>query len=365
MNTITAGDQVNPIVAVLPSGGHVVAWTTRQSGGVSAQFYDASGAKSGPELALAAGFSPGGIAALADGTLVVSLTQNGSDPQTHYPTSAVYYARYDSAGLPTGAPVLVDGSGNYDAQVSGGAVFALPGGGFALVDTNTTHPVPWSTITNSIRVFDASGAPLASIAAGENYSPQIQAMKSGGYVVTNDPYTGPGPSRISWQTFDARGNRVDGAQFNSTYGQSDYSAPRVVALAGGGAVVVWNGAALANGVMTAHWQAQLVDASGHAMGAPIDWTYSGSASPQLAPLAQGGFLASWLVYAGYGKPEELYAQAFDASAQPAGSVQHVGTLGYYDATYVATGTPDNGFLVDWQAKADGEDIFEQKFDVVP
>lgn len=363
MNTITAGDQVNPVVAVLPSGGHVVAWTTRQSLGVSAQFYDASGAKSGSELALAPGFSAGGIAALADGTLVVSLTHGGVDAQ-HYPTSA-YFARYNANGAPLGAPVLVDGSGNYDASVSGGAVFALPGGGFALVDTTTSRPTPVSTITHSIRVFDSSGTPVASIAAGENFRGQIQAMGSGGYVVANDPYTGPGPSRISWQTFDAQGNRVDGAQFNSIYGQINYSAPTVVALAGGGAVVVWNAASSANGVTTTHWQAQLVDASGHAAGAPIDWGYAGQSAPQLAPLAQGGFLATWAVSPPGGpNPYEVYAQAFDASAQPAGSVQHVGTLGYYDATYVATGTPDNGFLLDWQVKADGEDIFEQKFDVM-
>ncbi|HEY8049383.1 MAG TPA: DUF4214 domain-containing protein [Ramlibacter sp.] len=372
VNTVTADNQVHAVAAALAGGGHVVAWTTTGSNAAAveadAQVYDAAGAPVGPEITLAAGYSAGGVAALADGSFIVSLTQDTTGPD-FYPRSAVYYAHFDATGMPLGAPVLVDGSGTYDAAVDAGSVFALPGGGFAIDDVSITRPTPVSTSTHSIRVFDASGAPVESIAAGENFVSRIQAMADGGFVYADQPYTGPGPSRISWHVTDAQGHVTAEASLASTYGQSDYESPAVVALANGGAVVVWDAMQGTGGTLTAHWQAQLIDASGHATGAAFDWGFTGAGSPKLTALADGGFLASWTTQASYGAPDELYAQSFDASAHADGTIEHLATLGAgdapFDTGYSVTATADGGFIVDWQRSADGQDIFEEKFDAIP
>jgi hypothetical protein len=372
VNTASAGDQVHAVATQLPGGGHVVAWTTTDastdSPAVHAQVYDAAGANVGTELTLAAGFSVGGVASLADGSFFVSLTQDtvGAD---HYPRSAVYYAHFDASGSPLAAPVLVDGSGSYDVAVQAGAVFALPGGGFAIDDTSITRPTPASTYTHSIRVFDASGAPAEAIDAGENFVSRIQPLANGGFVFADQPYTGPSPSRISWHVVDAQGHVTAEATLASAYGQADYETPAVVALASGGAVVVWDARQSAGGTWADHWQAQLIDAGGHAAGGVFDWAFGGTGSPKLTALADGGFLASWATQSTYGAPYELYAQSFDASAHANGAVEHLASLGTgtatFDTGYTITATADGGFLLDWQRTADGQDIFEEKFDASP
>jgi len=370
VNGTTAGDQVNAVVSELSGGGHVVAWT---SGGFTnpvamAQVYDAGGAAIGPELTLAEGFTLGGIAGLGDGTFVASLTQNFSGPD-HYPRSAVYYARFDASGRALGAPVLVDGDGTYDIARKAGPVLALPGGGFAVDDTSVSHPTPVSTVTHSLRVFDATGTFVQAIGIGENYIDKIaDAMSGGGFIFADDPYTGPGPSRPSWHVVDAQGNATAGAELQSVYGQVNYSSIAITALANGGAVAVWDAAQYANGQYVPHWQAQLIDASGHAAGGAFDWNFSGGGA-RLTALPNGGFIATWLSQAAYGTTFELHAQTFDASAHATSGDEDLGTLGTntqsYDMSYSVTATSDGGFIVDYQSKGDGQDIFEQKFDAVP
>ena len=363
VNTTTGGDQVNAVASALPGGGHVVAWTsgTGAASVVWAQEYDASGAKSGGELRLATAYSAGGIAALADGTLVVNLTQSTSDSSG--PHSSVSFERFDMAGHALGAPVLLDGGGNYDVWLSAGEAFALPGGGFALAETTTTRPVPWSTVSHSIRYFDASRTAVASAAAGEYWREQIGEMANGGFVSAGQPYTGPGPSKIQWQVVDATGNVTASATVQGIYGQTEPGVPSVVALANGTALVVWQLATYANGTWQSSWQGQWIDAGGHASGNPFTWQFHDFGAMQLTALADGGFLATSAAGSRAGAPYDLYGQQFDATANPVGAIQHLATLD--NSGYTVTATPDGGFLVDYQAAADGQDIFEQKFDAVP
>src|SRR3954470_4164651 len=57
VNTTTTGDQDTPSVTALASGGFVVGWSDTSSGSVAlkAQIFDAAGAKSGGELPLSIG----------------------------------------------------------------------------------------------------------------------------------------------------------------------------------------------------------------------------------------------------------------------------------------------------------------------
>src|SRR3954470_15928848 len=96
VNTTTAGDQVHAVTSLLPTGGHIVAWTTGTGldAVVMAQVYDATGAKSGAELTLVRGYTAGGVAALDDGTIVVGLTRSTVD--ANGPHSSIAYERFDT-----------------------------------------------------------------------------------------------------------------------------------------------------------------------------------------------------------------------------------------------------------------------------
>jgi hypothetical protein len=365
VNTTTAGDQVHAVTSALPTGGHIVAWTTGAGADavVMAQAYDASGAKTGGELTLVHGYSAGGIAALADGTLVVGLTRSTVD--SNGPHSAIAYELFDMAGRALGAPVVIDDTGNYDVWLSVGDVFARPGGGFAVEQTSTWRPVPFSTVNHSIRLFDASGAQVGAVAAGEYWREEIQQMANGGYVAASQPYTGPSPSEVDWRVVDAQGQVTASATLKSIYGQTNYGVPSVVALANGTALVVWQFSQYTNGAYQSSWQGQWIDAGGHASGGIFAWQFADFAALHLTALAGGGFLATGSAASRGGAPYDLFGQAFDAAARPIGSEQHLATLdssdGAYGSGYTITATADGGFLLDYQASADGQDIFEQKF----
>jgi hypothetical protein len=366
VNATTAGDQDYAVSAALAGGGHVVAWNSTTAAGhvVLAQLFDASGAKSGGEIVLLQGYSAGGIAALADGSFIVSLGQSEYGPSG--PTSAVSYARFDAAAHAMAGPVLVDASTDYNNMLSAGQVFATPGGGFALVETSTSHPTPVSSVVSSIREFDAAGNYVGTIGAGEYFMPQLQVqeLRSGGFITAAFPYTGPGPSITSWKAVDASGTMTASAQLHGVYGQWDPSLPSVLALPDGRGLVAWRLNDYAHNTST--WQVQWIDSGGHATQGPSTWNYAGGGTPNLTALADGGFLATWLVGS---ERNDLYAQSFDAAAQPTSGVQHLETLEQglfaYSAPYSIIATADGGFLLDYQASGDGIDIFEQKFDAVP
>jgi hypothetical protein len=110
INTTTVMHQTYPVVTGLTGGGFVVAWVSTQTTindlpHIYAQRYDASGNAIGTEFRVSSAntpsFSyPGGIAALSDGGFVVTWNSlNGSNTYAH---------RYDAAGQPVGAEMLVN-----------------------------------------------------------------------------------------------------------------------------------------------------------------------------------------------------------------------------------------------------------------
>ena len=97
VNTTTLGDQFQPSVAALAGGGYVVAWTsgTGSSSAVYCQIYDAGGSKVGGETLLFEatsdyGVSAGGVAGLADGSIVVSVGTGHSEGAESFETSTPF-----------------------------------------------------------------------------------------------------------------------------------------------------------------------------------------------------------------------------------------------------------------------------------
>lgn len=364
VNTTTAGDQAGPSVAMLVGGGHVVAWNSE--GNVVAQVFDAGGAKVGSEFVLFTGHTLGGIAALADGSLVASATRSWQDATTAGPRSSLYFERFDASGHILGGPTLVDDTGNYDVWVSGGAAYALAGGGFGITDVHTTRPVPWSSVDHTVVVFDAAGnATGARIPTVSNFPQEAAQMRSGVFVTEGSTSFGPTPvASAMWRTTDAAGNTIASVAFTGQYGVNGWGEGGVVALADGrGLVVVSFDEYGSTGVGHTAWRSQWIDASGHPSGASFDLALDTQWNPHFTALADGSFVATWTQQTNYGTPWDLYAQHFDASAQPTSTATRLTSLDVNNSGYTITATPDGGFLVDTQRAGNGLDVWEQEFDL--
>jgi hypothetical protein len=366
VNTTTAGDQTSPTLTMLANGGHMVAWNS--NGNVVAQAFDASGNKTGPEMTLFTGYTLGGIAALADGSLAVSASRSWGD--TSGPHSDLWYERIDASGHLLAAPTLVDGTGGYDVWVSGGAVYAMPGGGFGITDVHTTRPTPLQSIDRTVHVYDSSGASTgASVPTASDFLQESAQLPSGGFVVEGNTSEGPTPVQSAmWRTVDSQGNTIASVALTGHYGVDGYGEGGAVTLADGRALAVWDHLVYGqNGAATSTWQAQWIDASGHPTGTSFNLGLASNYDPHFTALADGSFIATWVQQPNYGAPYELYAQHFDASAHADSGAVHLATVGNgtapFDNLYSVTATADGGFLVDFQRTGDGQDVWEQKFDV--
>jgi Ca2+-binding RTX toxin-like protein len=100
VNTTTTGDQGNPVVAALPSGGFVAVWDS--PGGARGQIFSATGTKIGGEFAVA---GAGPIAVRSDGGFAV--TYNDVDGNGD---SGVFIQQYGADGTAIAGPVQVNSS---------------------------------------------------------------------------------------------------------------------------------------------------------------------------------------------------------------------------------------------------------------
>jgi hypothetical protein len=383
--TTAPGDQITPVVAGLVNGGWVVVWQSGSDAATSvyAQLYDAQGNKVGGEFTVFSdpssalngwtGYHVGGVAALADGSFVVSAATAWLDPASG-PKSALYAIRLDASGQPVDAPALV-ATGDFDFYAQGGPIFALPGGGYAVIEQRVDRPMQYAGVTEVVHQFDASNAPVGTaIALGSfaraNYS--TAAMTNGDFVLAT-LNVGAVPSHLRWEVVDANGTQTASGALDGAYGVNDYADPATVALANGTALVVWQfiqytpDAQVASSV----WQAQLIDSSGHAAGAPFTLALDASAGDavKLTALSDGSFVATWPQSAYSTSPTELMGQHFDAQGQPLGELMHLGTVAsgdfWFHLPYDIDATSDGGFVLTIESPgggATGTDIYEQKFD---
>lgn len=113
INTTTNGDQLNPAVAMLPTGEFVVVWEGNGPGdgaGVFAQRFNADGSLLGSEIRINDTISgtqanPTVAVNQTDGSFVVAWYGNGSDADGIADSNGIYARRFDSNGDPIG---LVD-----------------------------------------------------------------------------------------------------------------------------------------------------------------------------------------------------------------------------------------------------------------
>jgi serralysin len=185
---------VEPAVAALEGGGYAVAWVGSVAGSgersVFVQRFDSAGAKTGTSYAVDGDTLPYGdsiaAAGLDDGGFVV-VWRSGAYPQ------GLYLQRFDSAGVATGDPQSVNGSG-YSTDASDPDVVGLANGGFAVSWNSPGSDVVYTQRYNADG--DASMSEIAGTAGNDtitfNGSTRVKLIGASG----NDSLTGGSGSDV-------------------------------------------------------------------------------------------------------------------------------------------------------------------------
>jgi hypothetical protein len=311
VNTRTADSQIQPDIAMLQGGGHVVVW---------------------------------------------------SSPMTGTPTSGIFAQRYAADGTPAGGETLVSPSVGTD-QVTP-SVAALPDGGYVVV---------WAMLDSSgtaggrgigifMRRFDEGGTASGSAQQVNSATLQEQALPQVAVLAGGDIV-------VAWhfvQAPDATGKQVAGVAIRRFGADGSPGGPETVVgglgvtdlalaeLPGGGFVVVWSQVIQA----VTQIRAQAFDPAGAAVGAVVQVTDSGEA-PAVASLDSGGYVVAWRSLEGL-----LLAQRFAANGAAVGTAIRVDPATGDQREPDVARVPGNGFVVTWAAvHPDGQalDVYARRF----
>lgn len=191
VNTFLAGSQANPAAAVLSDGSVAVVWSSYgQDGsmnGIYGQRLLADGSKSGPEFQVsqttAFNQRTPALTALEGGSFVVVWV---SEQQRFVDSVDVYGRRFAAVGSPMGGEFLINGSTNLCANP---AIAAGPEGRLLAVwsERNKSHPTNGWNVTS--RPLASTGSPLAgavtlsTISPGKRYAPKVAQARDQYLVV--------------------------------------------------------------------------------------------------------------------------------------------------------------------------------------
>ena len=278
----------------------------------------------------------GQLARLGDGGFVVAWVDWASSVDTTVADgswSAIKAQRFDAAGHKTGTEMLVNSASlnwQQDPRVA-----VLANGNFVITWTDGWDYFSWADHPGSQGVGGATG------------DAQGKAIKAQMYT--------PGGSRIGSEML-----------VNSEI-KSSQSAQKVVPLTDGGFAVTWEDWSLSctwddKGNPTACGggpgiKVQRFDATGHKVGNEIAVTGNYYYTPQLAALAQGGFVSVFMD--GHYSVEDIQAQVYTAAGVPAGAritVNTTGTGTSFSAQGEAqvAGLAGGGFAITW-SDGNGDD----------
>ena len=308
------------------------------------------------------------MAALGDGGYIVVWQSYGQDAGGG---AGIYLQRYDASGAPSGGETLVNGNVSYDQQNP--AVTLLSGGGYVVTWCSGSQDGYGGGIY--ARQYAADGTAIASefrvndATDNNQETPAITAMADGGYLVTYTSFAGDvysGHMAILSRRYDASGHAgAETVVAAVVHGNSEIT-PAVTLLTGGGYIVTWK-TSYQDGTGQAI-NLQRFDASGTALGTEtrIDTSVYGEHAPQIAALADGGYVVTWAAYSTDTGGNDIHARRFDASGTAVGGDTAVNstTAGWQDNATV-TGLADGGYIVTWAStygnNGEGDGIYAQRF----
>jgi len=254
VNTYSASDQTQPVVAMDADGDFVVAWRSEsypgEQGGIYARRYVAGGQPLGPEFRVGTNVSGNqtqpSVAMGPGGNFVVAWT--GSRLDTNGSMDTDVFARvFDADGRPVSDQLPVNNltAGPQDQP----SVAVAPEGNFVIA---WAGPATASQLSGNIhaRTFKADGTPRGKQFVvdterwGLSAAPSAAIDSRGNFTIVfnHDDFTdGPGYADVLGQMFNADGSRR-GPQFqaNSELLFASYNG-RVAMAAGGTFIVTWTG----------------------------------------------------------------------------------------------------------------------------
>jgi hypothetical protein len=303
VNTFTDNHQFDPVVAMEPAGGFVVAWHDNGQGGVYTRRYDAAGQRQGEEFRVNLA-----TVSLPEQPVDVAAADNGNFVIAWGASDGVYVQRFDQLGR-VGPELRLNATPD-DLSVRP-RIAMRPDGSFV---------VAWVKF-----VFSPTGW-----------------SESGGFVRA--------------QQFDPSGNRlgdpVDVATFTNGITPENVD---VGVDGAGGIVVAWDFGPRDNNFRPRGLHARRFDAAGAPLGEPIvvaEQSAPVDPSPQLGNVAvdpSGAFVVSYAMNSNQGG--EVYARAYDADAVPqsvTGLLVNGRIQGRQFAPRAVT-TADGGYFVAWES----------------
>lgn len=312
--TINGGFEAS--VASRASGGFIITWTTQTPGpdgfDIKGQIFNASGGAVGPEFGVnttTAGFQVSSkVTELAGGGFVVTWLQPNDGTFDNIRGQVFAADGSKIGGEFIAGDSLPGGKSEPDA-------IALAGGGFVIAWSQAGAEMDSGNLSTGSRaqLFDSTGVKVGSafslntIVPGVQQNPDLAALPSGGFVAawadngninSGDPHP---ENRGVWiQIFDANGAKVGDDILVSTLGGATGSAgpdsPDVEIVPGVGFIVVWRDGNTTAENGAGHLRAQIFDFSGNRSGQEFAITpgfQGGQLVPDLAVLANGGFVVSW------------------------------------------------------------------------
>lgn len=240
-------------LAALNDGGYVAVWTMAiaegdSDGAILAQLFDADGTERAPMFrvnSVAAGpqVDPS-VAVLANGDLIVAW----SDPsrELNQPVYGdIVSRRFTANGTPLGDDILVaDGRlSQFDPDIA-----VRPDGGYVVVWTDYSGTRGDSSFFSiQAQAFDRSGDALGervvvnTITAGFQINPTVAALDNGSYVVAwqDAGLLGRYDRNVKGQVLDAVGNKLGEEFLVNTRTQGTQFLPDAVALQNGRVAIAW------------------------------------------------------------------------------------------------------------------------------
>ena len=358
VTTVTTSSQAGPAVTGLIDGSYVITWDSsdgREAGyGIYSQMFSASGVKIGGEVHVntvtAADQIQPAVAGLAYGGYVTAWTSSSDATPNTYSVSA---QMFDATGAKVGGEISVNtfSTGDQDAPVIAG----LANGGFVIA--YESNGIDNDGFGIAVQRFDESGARIGTEVVantqngGEERSPAITALADGGYVVAWEQYNADGSDGVYFHRFDANGLRYnyDDTQVNTTT-IGDQFAPSVTGLDTGGFVVVWTSFGVDGsgyGVV-----AQVYDADGNPVGPETQVNANGyltQEAPHVTALSDGGFAVTWQSNEQDGNGYGIYQRTF-SHANGLSGAQYLYGDGSNDVL-------DGGSGGDYMYGGNGDDIY--------
>lgn len=252
---------------------------------------------------------------LADGSFVVTWMSMTAPPNVIWDVNyaTVYAQRYSAAGLPLGAPIQL---GTTSGKQSFPAIAPARNGGFlaAWADGRSGRQEVWG------RLFDMNGLPI-------------------------------------------------GADLRLSQDPGDQSNVKLATLSDGRYLLSWSSRASLS-PLAIDVRGQLLDAAGAPLGAAFTLNLTGSADkgyqyrPDIATLADGGFVVTWHALAPNGTQADAYGRRFDRNGVPVGPEFTIAASAGDDWRVAAEGLLDGGFVVVWDSRdsAGNTRLFYHRYD---